>query len=461
MAMGAAAIIASVFGVFIANMPLQLSDMLQNMLAAEQTSWTNTLAPLFHPEARWRPLNPITLKFFYEISQGHYFLVFKTVNIAMVAALLLLMARMMRVSTTVDFAAAAISLYVVIGLHTFYDLIVEGYPLFNHLVPVLATIICLNLAYSKGGLLIDTAAIICFLIAVLNVETGLLIPVVLVTAYALGWRGVSQGALAVILILTLGSVGLHLSEFGSGHSLITNPSGFGFGRPEPEELQAIFAGRMHWYYLHNFVVSLLSVLFAEPQHGVWSWVHSLAGGRPVAVNRWVEIASSGVLTGLIALYAIRRARVWLELDISHSDRLVMLAFPVVVANAALSFAYLKNVTLATAGLFWALAGYAAVRDVLYRLTQPSQPTWRVNLAVIMLMVLSGAFVLRSLSAHYLMWDEARHSQYAWVIAYPNPARYHPTTEGGRALAQQLRSLALTMPVPPRPFIPKWIHQYAN
>lgn len=461
LAMGATAIIATLFGVFIATMPLQLSDMLQNMLAAEQTSWRDTLAPLLHPEARWRPLNAIMLKFFYAISQGHYLLTFKAVNITMVVALLLLIARLMRVTTAVDFAAAVIALYVVVGLNTFYDLVVEGYPLFNHLVPVLATAITANLAYSRGGLLVDVAAILCFIIAVLNAETGFLIPVVLVSAYIIGWRGVSRGALAVILVLALGSVGLHVSEFGSGASLITNPSGLGFRRPEPEELQAIFAGHMYLYYIHNVVVSLLSVLFAEPQGGVWHGVSSLMGGRTVSTNRWVEIASSTLLTILIALYAIRRRRAWLSLELDHSDRLVLLALPMLVANGALSFAYLKNIILATAGLFWALAGYAAIRDILDRLTMPDMKRWRAALAVIAVALLSVAFVLRTMSAHYLMWKEARHSQSAWVTVYASRDSYIPTTDEGRVLVNNLRNLALVMPVPANALIPKWIRRYAD
>ncbi len=459
--MVAAAIIAALLAVFIATMPLQLSDMLQNMLGAQQISWPDALAPLLHPEARWRPLNTIMLKFFFEISQGHYFLTFKTVNITMVVALVLLVARLMRVTTATDFAAAAIALYVLVGLHTFYDLIVEGFPLFNHLVPILAAVIAANLAYSRGGLLADVAAIFCFVFATLNVETGLLIPVILVTAYVIGWRGVSRGALAVILVLTLGSLGLHLSEFGSGASLITNPSGLGFRRPEPEELQAMFAGRMYLYYIHNFVVSLLSVLFAEPQHGVWHWVHSLMGGRAVAENRWVEIASSTFLTILIALYAIRRRRAWLAFDLSHSDRLVLLAFPVLIANAALSFAYLKNVTLGTAGVFWALAGYAAIRDILDRAVMPDTKSWRAASAVVAVALLSVAFTLRTMSTHYLMWYQSWHNQYAWVIAYTARDSYVPTSDEGRALVKELRSGALSMPTMSRAFMPEWILRYES
>jgi hypothetical protein len=457
--MGAATIIATLLGIFIANMPLQLSDMLQNILDAEETSWTDTLAPLFNPDARWRPLNAIMLKFFYEISQGHYWFTFKTINIAMVLVLLILIVRLMRVTTALDFAAAAIALYVVVGLNTFYDLVVEGYPLFNHLVPVLATLIVVNLAYSRGGLLVDATAILCFVIAVLNAETGFLIPVVLVSAYMIGWRGVSRGALAVIVVLTLFCLALHLAEFGSGTSLITNPSGFGFGRPEPEELQAIFAGRMYLYYIHNVVAALLSVLFAEPQGGTWHGVAWMVGAESISRNHFVEIASSTFLTCLILAYAVRRWRAWLAFELDHSDRLVLLALVVLVANAAISFAYLKNIILATAGLFWALAGYAAIRDVLNRATSPNTKTWRAALALSAVMLLSTAFVLRTMSTHYLMWKQARHNQHAWVVAYASLDRYLPTTAEGRALVKELRTQALLMPVPSPVLIAKWIRRY--
>jgi hypothetical protein len=282
---------------------------------------------------------------------------------------------------------------------------------------------------------------------------------VLVTAYWLGWRGVSRVALAIIVALALVSVGLHLGEFGPGGSLITNPSGLGFNRPEPDELQAIFAGRMYLYYIHNFVVSILAVLFAEPQGGVWYWIHSLVGGRAVAESRWVDVASSTLVTILIVLYSVRRWRAWLALDLTHSDRLVLLAIPVLIVNAALSFAYLKNVTLATAGLFWALAGYAAIRDLLDRAVMPDTKPWRAAASLIVVALLAVAFTLRTMTTHYVMWDQSWHNQYAWVIAHTSRDSYIPTTDEGRALVKKLREEALAMPTLSRVFVPKWIIRY--
>lgn len=452
-------IVAALIGLFLFSLPLQLSDMLANLLQVQRVSWPQ----IFHLiiEGYPRPAIWIVLKFFFELAHGHEFFTFKALHAAMVLATLLLAVRLMQVRTSVDFATAAITLYIIVGMHTFYGLINEGFPINNHLTPVLGSLVAVNLAYSRGGLLVDLAAVLTFLFAVLSVETGLLIPVVLVTAYLVGWRGVSLGAIATIVLLAVVFVVVRGVAAGAGDlgGLINTTSGYGFTRYEPSELREMFVGRLYVFFLYNVGAALASVILSQPIDGQWEAVAAFMNGG-LHSSQVVEIASSLAIALLIGVYVVRRARAWSARDLTHTDRLVLLALAVLPANAALSFAYSKGVILATAGVFWALAAFAAIRDTLNRAVNPSSVGLVGAVAgVVLVAAIGGAFVVRAMSAHYSMYSLAISSQSDWVTRVTRDDQ--PKTAEERALVERLKAEALAMPVLPKSLLPHWLLLYEN
>lgn len=457
-AIGAAMIVAALIGLFLFSLPLQLSDMLANLLQVQRVSWSEIFGLVL--EGHPRPAIWITLKFFFELARGQEFFTFKALQAAMVLATLLLAVRLMQVRTPVDFATAAITLYIIVGMNTFYGLINEGFPINNHLTPVLGALVAANLAYSRGGLLVDLAAVLTFLFAVLSVETGLLIPVILVTAYLVGWRGVSLGAIGAIVLLAVAVFILRglVVETGDAGSLINTTSGYGFTRYEPSELREMFAGRLYVFFLYNVGSALASVILSQPTDGRWEAVAALLNGGLLSYQK-VEIISSLAIALLVGLFAVRRWRAWCARDLTHADRLVLLALAVLPANASLSFAYSKSVILATVGIFWALAAFAAIRDILNRAVSPSVGLVSTVTGVALVAAISGAFVVRAMSAHYSMYSLAISSQSDWVMRVTRDDQ--PKTAEERALVERLQAEALALPMPPKPLLPQWLLLYEN
>ncbi len=402
----------------------------------------------------------LTLKFFVEIAQGRSFFTFKALHVVMTLASLLLAVRLMRVRTAIDFAAATIALYIIVGMHTFLGLIEESFPINNHLTPVLGALIAANLAYSRGGWSVDIAAITTFVVAALTVETGLVIPVVLAAAYLLGWRGVSLPALTTIAVLLLAFGLARVVQFGDPGTLIHTGTGFGLSHYEPSELSSKFAGELHLFFIYNALTAIICVLFSEPQGGTWEFTKSLLEGD---LRSWqvAEVASSALLLVVITIYLIGRRKCMAE-GLNHADRLVLLAFPVLIGNAAMSFAYSKNVILGTAGIFWALAGYAAIREMMRFSVSPNTRLLNALMACALVFLISLGFSMRTLSSHLRLIYRAASSQSAWA-EFPRPPysavklQYEvPKTAEEQAITEQLRSEALSMPVPPEAFMPEWL-----
>lgn len=455
----AGALVTAMIGLFLASMPLQLSDNLGNILQVQGVAWAEVFN-ILNPALYHRPMLWVTLKFFLDQSHGHYFLTFKALHIAMVGGLLLLCLRLMQVRNATDFAAAAICFYFIVGMHSFTGLVNEGYPINNHLTPVLAAVAVANMAFSRGGIIVDLGAVLLFVFTVLTVETGLLIPVVLVSAYFLGWRGVSMPAIGVIIGLSVGVLFFRLGATGSAAGLVNIASGFGFSRLTGADVAERFGDQIYIWFLYNVASSFLSVLFAEPRAGLWSFIQALLTDR-LRAHHIVEVGSSVLLTGLIALYAWRRARHWLTRELTHGDRLLLLAFPVAAANAAISFAYTKDQIIATAGVFWALAGFVAIGDVLHRLSDGRMSGFRGLAAGVAVLLVAAGFVIRTGSTHFSMYRNALNTQAEWILRLDEQYFAMAKTPAAEALIWQLRSDALNRSMPSRYFVPRWLLEYEN
>ena len=127
---------------------------------------------------------------------------------------------------------------------------------------------------------------------------GLLVWVVVVSAWAVGMPGISRrGALAVTALLgvyfTVRFFVFHVSTPG----LDERSSGFLLATLDPDELELRFGGHPIWFYAYNVAASTMSVLFSEPQSGVFvsvrAWLQGDVPPRLYAATVWA-FRSAGV-----------------------------------------------------------------------------------------------------------------------------------------------------------------------
>lgn len=427
-------------------MPIQVGDSLGEILDAQQTAsaW-EAFVEKFGTESYLRPFRIAQIKVLFDAAQGsHYWLVFRGFHAALIAAAILLFVRALRVSSIVDFSAAAFALVTLVGLQTFRGTVGEAFPINHFLEMVVFCLVALNLARSRGGILVDIAALIVFAMAALTLESGLLVWVVAAAAWACGWRGISARGLAVMTVLLGGYLYLRFAYLDTGVPTITErSSGYLLEILEPSEIQERFGAQPFWYYAYNVMASIGAVLFSEPQSGVFEAVRTWRADAPFA-RVAIPVATSLVTTGLLVWAAWRRVR---DRTWDDAGRMMVIFGAVMLANAALSFAYTKDEIVSIAGAFYALAVYGVVRGLLA--TAPGRGPAVAAVCAVIVCVLSAGWTFRAVGVHVFLRSQAIKQQGDWV---PLPyARQRsgdwPEDPAARQLILQLRREAIALPVP--------------
>lgn len=446
-AYGLASLIALALACDLLWMPIQVGDSLGELLDAQRSSsvWAS-LNDSLGSQGYLRPLRIAQIKALFDVAQGSdYWLVYRGFHALLIGVAIFLFTRVLRVSTSTDFAAAAFALVTLTGLHTFRGTVQEAFPI-NHFLEILVfCLLTLNLARSRGGIWIDAAAALIFAVAALTLESGLLIWVVAAAAWAVGWRGISARGLVLMTALLLGYVYVRFVHFSSGVPTLTErSSGYLLSVLEPSELQQRFGAQPLVFYSYNVATSAVSVLFSEPQAGVFETVRAWLDDRllPRVV---LPVATSVVTTGLIIWTAMRRAARWRPFD--DTARFILVCLAVLGANAALSFAYTKNEIMSPAGAFYALAAFGAMRDGL--LTAATMRRAARGAFALLLCVLAVGWTIRSAGVHYLLRSQAIKHQADWV-ALPGDRQRNgewPSDPAERRLILQLRADAVRFALP--------------
>jgi hypothetical protein len=185
------------------HMPVQVYDSLSEILDAERfRSVADAFSQSLGSSAYFRPLRIAQIKALFDVSQGHYWLAYRGFHVLLVGLAFWLFTRALRVRTTTDLTAAALSLTVLTGMTTFRGTVQEAFPINHFLEMAVASLAALNLAQSKGGWRVDLAAACVFTAAALTLESGLLVWVVAVAARIAGMKGIStRGIVAVTLLM--------------------------------------------------------------------------------------------------------------------------------------------------------------------------------------------------------------------------------------------------------------------
>ncbi len=444
-----ALLVAAGLGHFLLGIPIQLSDSYGNMLKLA-TPWRDLMIGEFTQRAYLRPLLWGELKLVYDASGGNYFPWFRGVHVAQIVALVMLFVWLVRPRTWRDAALLPLGLGVLIGIHTFRGTIIEAFPVNTFLTVMLCCVAAANLALMTHRWWVDVLAVVLFIVAVLTVESGLLVAVIFISAALVGARGVSRPGLAVVTALFAGYFVLRFAVLDVGSpGLVERSSGYGFRTLDPPELIALFGDNPLRFYAYNIVTSALSVLISEPRAGVFGLVHGITLNDPYP-PAIVNVVASTCATAVIVAFAWRRRREWRAWRFDHDDRVVLIFAAVLAANAVISYPYTKDVIMSPAGAFFAAAVFAAARGVLPAAARP--PAARALAVTLLCATLGVTWALRAIAAPLGLRDTSRKVRNEWAFVEENSTAQIAGAGNphARALLQHLRRDALyNYPAPPR------------
>jgi hypothetical protein len=453
-----AGVLAAAIAVDLWRMPVQVSDSLNEMLDAQAspsiaTSFGNAIGTTSY----LRPLRIAQIKALFDLAQGRYYhLVYRGCHALLIVLLIWLFVRALPIESPLDAAAAAAALTVLTGLHTFLGFLREAFPINHFLEIAVLVLVALNLTLSRGGWWIDVLAGITFAFAALTLESGVLIWVVIATAWIVGLRGVSARGLVLVTALLAGYFVLRFWYLDTGlPSLTERTSGYFLERLEPSELQQRFGDRRLVFYAYNVLASVLSVLFSEPRDGLFVATRAWRGGD-VHPHAYLTVLSSLAMTMVMVCGAF----VWLRrrTPLSRSGRLAIVAVVVILANAALSFSYTKDDIIAVAGVFYAIAAFTAIRATL----EYGQGGVLRGLAVsAVMLMLASAWAMRSSGVHHVTNEHAFRTRNDWAelpLRWQQEGRW-PKDPQPLALIERLRNEALEAEVPNPGMVPEWRSQW--
>jgi hypothetical protein len=383
---------------FLLRIPVQLSDSFTEFMSVDEGSLWQVVRGEFQGGPYLRPFRRGLIKLVYEASNGHYQAAFRGFQVAQLFLLLILVLRALPVRSRADAAVVPMMLALVLGHHTFAGAILEGLPINHFLTILICCAAALNLAQAAPSRWVDVAAVALLVFAMLTIESGLVVAVILVAAHLTGYRGVSRGALAAI-VMTVAAYGIGRFGMmaGSTPGLGERSAGFGFRVLDTAELIARFGANPLPFYAYNVGSAISSVLFAEPRGGVWGFVDALLRLRP-ELWRLISVVSSTLVTVLLVRFASRRLGRWRRgIFETDADRLVVVFLAVLGANAVFAFAYEKDAIMGPAGLFYALAASAVLREMASGTGTCNRPRAVVLVAVL---VAACGWTVRLIGVHY-------------------------------------------------------------
>ena len=433
------AIVAAIgLGYFLFRIPIQLTDSFVNIATLDR-SFGQLMRDAMQP-GYMRPALLAELKLVYALSHGHYFHWFRVTHALEAGLVMLLFVRLLQPRTAFGAAMIPLGLAMLVGSHTFAWTVREAYPINTFLTVLLCCAAAANLAFAARRWWTDVLAILLFIVAAMTVESGLLVGVIFVAGYAVGARGISRGALAGIV----GLFGVYfVARFLVFHvgtpGLVEREAGFGFHRYTGQQLQAMFGAHPLRFYAYNVAATVLNVLFAEPRDGVWRLTADVLQHR-VTLPSVVNVAASTTATIAIVRFAWIRRHAWLRLDLDRRDRIVLLFGAVLAANAAMSFAYTKDVIGSPAGLFWAAAACVACGDLVERAA--AVRFLRRAAIVAFLVVVSGTWAIRDLGLHAALEQDAFDVREQWAYVDEIRSRYGDLDAHALALKRQLQDDAV-------------------
>jgi hypothetical protein len=392
--------------------PIQVTDSYGQLVKAAQGTLGSLLYGELYQRSYLRPLMWGHIRVVHDLAGGNDYLWFRGWHVAQVAVLALLFVRILKPRRWQDAAVVPLGLAALFAGHTFAGTIREAFPINTFMTILLCCFAAAAVSLGPPRWWRDVAAAALFVFAALTVESGLLVAVVVVAAWIAGARGVSTGGVAAQVGLVAGYFVLRFGILHTGSpELVERTSGFLFSNLDPQELVERFGANPWPFYLYNVATSIVSVFLAEPRGGVFLTTRTVLEGvwtGPGVVN----VIASSLGTAFIAWFLWRRRHALLARATDRRDQIVVVCIAVTLANAAISYAYTKDVILSPAGAFYALALAAAVACALD--VARTAPTGRVAAMVVVLGLLGSTWAVRSVGAHLGLRAAASAMRAEWV-----------------------------------------------
>ena len=365
--LGFALVLTVLVASIVARSPLQVTDDVDKLSPALNGSLADVLTAT--GDGTYRPMGPLVARLVIQLTGPREATTLRLLLAVQIAAMCFLLAVVLPVTAWGDTAAGMLALSVLLGHQAFRPLTAEGYPL-NHFALIgVTSLLAVVLIQRPPRTLNDYLAAVLALLAMLTLESGLLVTGIFLMARPLGFPGVSRrgvaGAVAALLVyLAVRAVALPVDSFAP--PLAGHRSGFGFDMLDSAAIQVRFGNHPWLWRSHNVLAATLSVVFAEPREGQWDFVRS-ALAASMERPRLVAVAASCLTTALIVVTAFRifrsaAPRNWRSIVLRDADgRLISLCAGVIVANGVMCASYVKEDILSTAAVFYAIAAHVAVR----------------------------------------------------------------------------------------------------
>ena len=408
-----AIVVATTASYFLFDIPVQLSDSLQNIFAVDRRALWDLMANNLWGTGYMRPLLFAPVRIVYLLSDGHYSTWFRGTHVVQFSLTIAACVAVLRVRTWPEAAASPVALAVLLSIHTFADTIREAFPVNAYLTVVTCCLAAMLLARSRHSWWSDPTAVLLFVLAAFSVESGLLVWVVVVAAFGAGWRGVSRWGVAATTLGLAGYFVLRYLVLDVGTpGLDERATGFGFAILEPDEIQARFGANPWPLFLYNVLASVGSLLFAEPRAGVFWTVRQAVGGK---IEPWVAVnlVACTALTVLLVTHVVRGWDRWRRWALDDADRMVVVFVAVLGANATMNLVYTKDVIMSPAGALFGVAAYGALAT---RLAEYPVRGLRVAGVPVLIMVIALAWGIKTAGVHYSLRDSAHVTRKAWAYA---------------------------------------------
>lgn len=442
-------------------MPLQVSDSITLLLdAVLSPSIRHEFLSRLGDSNYFRPVYYSTIKLVADLGGGEHFLAFRLFHALLIFLFVLLFVRALGVHDRLTLALVPFALTVFVGIHTFLGTVKEIWPISHFLQVAVLCLAALNLTQTRGGLLIDLAMLVVLFLAALTLESGLIVWVIVIAAWLTGMPGASRRTVLATTALVAVYAWLRFGPYDVGVPDINErTTGYLFGRLDPADVAARFGDNLYPFYAYNVVSSIVSVLLSEPRSGEWVTVRALLTGQAQA-REWIHLGSSLLATGLIAAYVVDRVRSGVRWPRTLADRHVVIFGAVLVANATISFVYVKDEIISVAGAFYALPVFGAAVHFLRRWQERPRPWALTAVCCVVCLAGSTAWAVRAAGVHYVMRLQAFEHRTDWTRIERrwrqdgNWKQY----ETSIPLIRELREEVVAMPVPNPHFAPRWMER---
>ena len=447
------------------HVPIEGSEISENFLwlHGAPSAFRIAIDPFLHGVSSSgfvRPFSDASTKLVFDLSEGHEFLAYRSLHIALVATLLVLLVRMIEVRSGPAFGVALLSMAVLVGIHPFHEAVRETELNIKLLIPA-CCFVAVALSMSEQHWWKDIAAVAMTFYGAFSNELGLLVWVCFGAAWMVGFRGISLRAVTVSTLVLAGYFSVRFVIWDVGTPpLSERSSGFGFTTRDPTDLIAMFGGNPLPLYAYNVLVSWLTVLFTEPRGGVFVLTRQFTEGN-VQLALLRDVITSTVTTVVMVWFVIRRAPLWKKRDVSRADGVFLVSMAVLAGNAAISFPYAKEIVMSTGAVFYAVAFFVAVHELIVRLHDRPVAAWRAGLAGALLLAISVGWTIRAAGFVADMRRAAFRAQADWVDVRREWDPKLLARPGAEALMDRLRAESLAMPVPKTYREPRWSQEWLD